>query len=140
MYIVLYDGFCHLCSNAVQLIHKYDNKKQIWFAPLQSEAAGQMLKERGYDPHKLDSIVFVSGTKTYFKSDAALEIARLLKGFPHYLIIFRYLPKWFRDMAYDLVAKTRYRIFGKSDACLRPTDALQKRCIELMQIDEIRSS
>ena len=133
MYIVLYDGFCNLCSNAVRFIHRYDKKKQIMFAPLQSEAAVLMLKERGYDQQKMDSIVFLSGTKAYFKSDAAIEIAQLLTGVPHYLIIFRYIPKWFRDIVYDLVAKILYRIFGKTTTCDRPTDELRENFIEYKQ-------
>ena len=133
MYIVLYDGFCNLCSNAVRFIHRYDKKKQIKFAPLQSEVAGRMLKERGYEQDKLDSIVFLSFTKAYFKSDAALEIAGLLTGVPHYLIIFRYIPKWFRDIVYDLVAKTRYHFFGENATCDRPADKIRKNFIEYNQ-------
>lgn len=133
MYIVLFDGFCNLCSNAVRFIHRYDKKKQIMFAPLQSKVAGRMLKERGYDQQKLNSIVFLSGSKTYIKSDAAIEIAQLLSGVPHFLIIFRKIPKWLRDMVYNLVAKTRYRIFGGSATCYYPADELRKNFIEYEQ-------
>ena len=66
------------------------------------------------DTHKTDSIIFISDEKIFFKSNAAIEIAKLLNGFPHYLKYVQFIPRPIRDIVYDLIAKNRYRLFGKS--------------------------
>lgn len=68
------------------------------------------------DTNKTDSIIFVSDEKIFFKSDAAIEIAKLLNGFPKYLKYFQFIPRPIRDFVYDMIAKNRYRFFGKSCA------------------------
>jgi predicted DCC family thiol-disulfide oxidoreductase YuxK len=76
--------------------------------------AKQLLSKLIIDTNKIDSIIFISEEKFLFKSDAAIEIAKLLNGFPRYLQYFRFIPRPIRDFIYDLIAKNRYRLFGTS--------------------------
>jgi predicted DCC family thiol-disulfide oxidoreductase YuxK len=114
MNIVLFDGICNLCNASVRFISRHDKYGKIQFASLQSEMAKQLLSKMAIDTNKIDSIIFISKEKIFFKSNAAIEIAKLLHGFPHYLKYFQIIPRPVRDIVYDLIAKNRYRLFGKS--------------------------
>jgi len=114
MNIVLFDGICNLCNASVRFISRHDKNGRIQFASLQSETAKQLLVNKAIDTRKIDSIIFISNEKIFFKSDAAIEIAKRLKGFPHYLKYFQFIPRPIRDVVYDLIAKNRYRLFGTS--------------------------
>ena len=116
MNIVLFDGICNLCNASVRFISRHDKDSKIQFASLQSEMAKELLSKLAIDPYKLDSIIFISNEKIFFKSDAAIEIAKMLDGFPNYLKYFQFIPGAIRDIVYDLIAKNRYRLFGKSCA------------------------
>ncbi len=114
MNIVLFDGICNLCNASVRFISRHDKDSNIQFASLQSEVGKDLLLNKAVDTTKIDSIIFVSDEKIFFKSNAAIEIAKLLNGFPHYLQYFRFVPRPVRDFVYDLIAKNRYRLFGTS--------------------------
>ena len=116
MNIVLFDGICNLCNASVRFISKHDKNSKIHFASLQSEMAKELLSKMAIDTKKIDSIIFISDEKIFFKSNAAIEIAKMLDGFPNYLKYFQFIPRAIRDIVYDLIAKNRYRFFGKSCA------------------------
>jgi predicted DCC family thiol-disulfide oxidoreductase YuxK len=114
MNIVLFDGICNLCNASVRFISKHDKNSNIQFASLQSEKAKELLKNSAFNNENLNSIVFIADQKIFLKSDAAIEIAKLLNGFPHYLKYVQFIPRPVRDFVYDLIAKNRYRLFGTS--------------------------
>lgn len=120
--LILFDGVCNLCSRSVQLVLKRDSRDVFRFAPLQSDWGRQLLEARGIDPSQTDSIVLIDpGVAYYIKSDAALEIARDLKGFRALPLLFGWIPRALRDIVYDLIARNRYRWFGKEDYCMVPS-------------------
>ena len=120
MAIVLFDGECNFCDASVQFILKRDPKGVFKFASLQSEVGQQLLKE--YDvPNNMDSIVLIDSDGYYTKSTAALKIARQLTDFWKYVYIFIIVPKFVRDIVYNIIAKNRYKWFGKKEACMLPT-------------------
>ena len=121
MNIVLFDGICNLCNASVRFITRHDKNNTIQFASLQSETAKQLLLKMNIDSQKIDSIIFISNEKMFIKSDAAIEIAKLLDGFPRLLKYFQFIPRPIRDFVYDLIAKNRYRLFGKS-CSLQPSN------------------
>jgi predicted DCC family thiol-disulfide oxidoreductase YuxK len=125
--IVLFDGVCNLCSGSVQLILQHDPAGRFRFASLQSDLAQRLLTERGLDPKALDSVVVIDGDRLYRESDAALRIARDLKGAWKVLTVFRVIPRPLRDWAYRLIARNRYRWFGKAETCWLPTPELRGR-------------
>lgn len=126
--IVLFDGICNLCHNAVQFIIKRDPKNKFVFASLDSEIGERLLSERHIDRSKIDSIVLIIPDDAYFiKSDAALEISKSLSGIYPIFSYFSILPQAFRDFVYDLIAKNRYRIFGKKEECPLPSQAQREK-------------
>ncbi len=113
--IILYDGFCRLCNGTVRFLIKHDKKKVFQFKSLQSETGQQMLDK--YNVPDIDTVVFVSRNSVYTRSDAFIEIVRLLP-FPWKLgKVVKYVPKKWRDFIYNTIAKYRYRWFGKMDSC-----------------------
>lgn len=124
--IVLFDGVCNLCNGAVNFIIDRDPAGYFQFAALQSDVAGDLLRTHQLPPTFLNSIVLVEDGQVYTHSDAAVRIARHLKGLS-WLYAFRWLPRRFRDALYTWIAHNRYRWFGTTDACRLPTPDLQAR-------------
>ena len=127
--VILFDGVCNLCNGAVQFIIRHDKKKLFHFAPLQGPTATTLLKNRLH-PENAESIVLVENATFYFKSTAALRIARKLKGWPVLLYGFIIVPPFIRDRVYDLIARKRYAWFGKQDSCMIPTPELMNRFLK----------
>jgi len=116
--IILFDGVCNLCDAAVQYIIKYDKSDVFRFVSLQSELGQRLLKHIGIQSDKMDSIVlYEPGIAYYYKSSAALEIAKNLQGIFTLATLFRLLPSGIRDLLYDYVAKNRYKWYGKKESC-----------------------
>ena len=123
--IILFDGVCNLCNQTVQTVIRRDENDIFRFAPLQSEIGLQIVNERGIDAEALDSVVLIEpGVAYYSKSTAAIEIAKHLRGF-EWLKYAKPLPEGLRDSIYDLIAKNRYKWWGKRDSCMIPTPELQ---------------
>lgn len=129
--IILFDGVCNLCNGAIQFIIKHDKNDMFRYAPLQSEIGEQLITERASDTSKVDSIVLIEPGVAYFtKSDAALRIAQGFGGLWKAMVIFTWIPRGLRDAIYDLIAKNRYKWFGRKDACMIPTADLQAKFLE----------
>lgn len=125
--IVLFDGVCNLCNGAVQLIIRRDPAGRFRFASLQSPPGEELLARFGIDRNLTDSVILVEGDRWYQESDAALRVARELKGAWKALAVFRVIPRPLRDAAYRLIACNRYRWFGKQETCWLPTPELRGR-------------
>ena len=125
--LVLFDGICNLCSGSVQFIIERDPAAYFKFASLQSDFGQQQLQKLGLDQKSLHSIILIEDDKFYQRSDAALKIARKLTGAWPALYAFNILPRFLRDSVYNLIARNRYRLFGKKDACWIPTPELKSR-------------
>jgi predicted DCC family thiol-disulfide oxidoreductase YuxK len=116
--IILFDGVCNLCDTAVKYIIKYDKSNVFRFVSLQSELGQSVLKHIGIQSDYIDSIVlYEPGVAYYYKSSAALEIAKNLQGIFTVATLFRILPSGIRDLLYDYVAKNRYKWYGKKESC-----------------------
>lgn len=115
--IVIFDGICNLCNSSVDFIMKRDRCELFLFAPYQSDAAQEILKGFGIGEEDISSICLVEGEKISVKSDAVLSILKRL-SFPFSLgYLFIIIPRAVRDFLYDIVAKNRYRWFGKRETC-----------------------
>src|SRR4051812_38296717 len=91
--IILFDGVCNLCNSAVQFVIQHDTKDVFRFVALQSELGQEILQHIGIDPANIDSIIlYEPGVAYYYKSSAAIEIARSLGGFLHFGTVFRIVP------------------------------------------------
>jgi predicted DCC family thiol-disulfide oxidoreductase YuxK len=130
-HIILFDGVCNLCSNAVQFIIKREKNELLKFASLQSKLGTELLKQHYIDPNKTDSIVYIKGNNAFVKSDAALEISKELKMPWSWLAYLSFIPTSFRDLIYEWVAINRYKWFGKKESCMIPKPELRSRFLDL---------
>lgn len=128
--MVLFDGFCNLCSGTVRFAIARDRKKILRFAPLQSAAGQRLLKEHGRASGEIQSIVFIQNGKVYTRSGAALRFFGRLGGPWTLLPIFLVVPAFIRDAVYDRIARNRYRWYGKKEACWVPAPDLKSRFLE----------
>ena len=134
-HLILYDGVCGLCSRLIQFLLKHDRRAVFAFASLQS-ATGRTLVERfGGNPDELTSFAVLpdyrAGTALMLRrSSAALFVAREL-GWPwKATLAMRILPTSVLDRLYDIVARTRYRVFGRLEQCLVPRPEFRRRFID----------
>jgi predicted DCC family thiol-disulfide oxidoreductase YuxK len=126
----LFDGVCTLCNSAVQFIIPRDPEGHIRFAPLQSAPGKALLSGHGLDPGALDSVVLIEDGNVYQKSAAVIRVAELL-GWPYRAArIGRLLPPAVLDQLYDIVAASRYDIFGRKDQCMVPSDDVSDRFLQ----------
>ena len=125
--IILFDGVCNLCNNAVQFVIKHDPLNKFMFASLQSAMGQSLLQQYNLPQKNLDSFVLIQNEKVFFKSTAALQVAKQLTGPIKLLYGFIIVPAFIRNAVYNFIAKNRYKWFGKKDSCMIPTPALQSR-------------
>ena len=131
--IVFYDGYCVLCSKSIDFILSKDTLAGFRFASLQSDYAQRTLAEMGYPMAGIENfsnIVYLRHNDLKIKSDAVLSILWDLGGIYKISYLGYFLPRVIRDFGYNLLAKLRYRIFGKRDACRVPTQQELSRFME----------
>jgi predicted DCC family thiol-disulfide oxidoreductase YuxK len=119
--IILFDGVCNFCNFWVNFIIDRDKKDLFRFVALQSEKGQELLERFKMDSNSLDTFVLIENKKVYTKSTAAIKISRNLVGIWRFLYFLILVPKPFRDFIYTLIAKNRYKFFGKRDTCRIPT-------------------
>lgn len=124
--IILFDGDCNFCEKSVQFIIKRDPNGYFKFASLQSEI-GKKLRKKYNVPEHIDSLLLIEQDKWYDKSSAALRICKNLKGFYKISFVFLIIPKPIRDFFYDILAKNRYKWFGKTNHCVIPSQKIRNR-------------
>lgn len=122
--VVLFDGVCNLCNQSIQLIIKRDKQDYFRFAALDSDYGRAMVSRYQV---ATDSIVLIEKEQAYTQSDAALRIARRLSGIYPLLYAAMLIPKFIRDGIYRLIARNRYRWFGKRQSCWMPSAQLSKK-------------
>ncbi len=126
--IILYDGVCGLCNRLLQFVLKHDSHDRFRFASLQSDFAKRVLQRHGADLDDFDTMYVVSdhalpGEHLASRSDAVVVAMQELGGLWSVLsVVLGWLPGWLRNWGYNLVARNRYRIFGKYDSCPIPSE------------------
>ncbi|MFY0687100.1 MAG: DUF393 domain-containing protein [Cyclobacteriaceae bacterium] len=128
--VILFDGVCNLCNASVNFIIDRDPDSRFSFASLQSEKAVELLRKSTVNPKALDGIILIKKEKIFQNSSAVLLIAKGLSGLWPMMYLFIIVPSFIRDGVYKLIARNRYRWFGKSDQCRMPTSDLQARFID----------
>ncbi len=118
--LILFDGVCNLCDSSVQFILLRDKKDRFRFASLQSDYGQNILKQHHLPTEKFNSLALIENGKLYQRSTGALRIARRLKGAWPMLYAFIIVPPFIRNFVYDLIARNRYRWFGKKETCMMP--------------------
>jgi predicted DCC family thiol-disulfide oxidoreductase YuxK len=135
--IILYDGVCGLCNRLVQFLLRHDKRGQLRFASLQSDFAAKVLLRHGLDPKDLDTFHFVENyeqqdERVFQRSDAVVRAGRELGGFWAALAaIGGLLPRAVRDLFYRVIARNRYRVFGKFETCMLPNPEQRNRFLDV---------
>lgn len=129
--LILFDGVCNLCNDAVLKIIKYDKKNTFLFTALQSEVGIKVIDHLNINTKKMDSIILFEPGVTYeVKSTAALKIMNDFGGLWKISQLGFLLPESVRNHIYDFIAKNRYKWFGKKENCMIPTPALKTKFLD----------
>ena len=133
--VVLYDGVCGLCNGLNQFLLKRDRHDHFRFASLQSEFAAALLKRHGVSSVDLDTVYVVDNygqvnERLLSRSDAILHMLRQIGGIWNLFRLGSMIPKSLRDALYNLVARNRYRMFGKYEVCLMPEERFKHKFLD----------
>ncbi|HEY1547613.1 MAG TPA: DCC1-like thiol-disulfide oxidoreductase family protein [Kofleriaceae bacterium] len=116
--IVLYDGTCGLCSKSVRWILRHESDHALAFAPLQGETAAELRARHPEIPKTLDSVVLVDeADRVWLRSKTFLRVAKHLRAPWRIGYHVRWLPAFVLDLGYRVIARLRYRIWGRADVC-----------------------
>jgi len=127
--VILYDGVCVFCSRWTSFIAARDEAGRFRFTAIQSPYGARLARAFGIDACDPDTNAVIHGGIAFKKSDGALTVLSNLPGW-RWTKVFFAVPRPLRDAVYDLVAKNRYRIFGKYDACFVPDAEMRARVME----------
>jgi len=127
--IMIFDGVCVLCARSVKFILAHESAPRLRFVPLQSPAGARLMREYGFSAEDAKTFVLVIDDQSYVRSEAAIRVARYLRNPWRQLGAIRVLPRALRDWGYDVVARNRYRWFGRADSCMVPTAEVRSRFI-----------
>jgi predicted DCC family thiol-disulfide oxidoreductase YuxK len=127
--VILYDGVCVFCSRWVRFVASRDQDRRFRFTAIQSGYGRRLAQAFRIDPNDPDTNAVIHGGVAYFKSDAALTVLSNLPGWGWVRVV-GFVPKTLRNAVYDLVARNRYRIFGKYETCFVPDASFRARVIE----------
>lgn len=127
--VILFDGVCNFCNAGINFIIRQDKKKAFRFAPLQSAAGKRLLEQCGLSSQKMDSFVLIDNGKVYQKSAAGLRVYNKLPWYWKWTQIGWLAPRFFRDAVYDVIARNRYKWFGKKETCMVPSADVRSRFI-----------
>lgn len=127
--VILYDGICVFCSRWVRFIATRDMARRFRFTTIQSDYGARLAQALGINPDDPDTNAVIHDGIAYFKSDGALTVLSHLPGWG-WVHALHSLPKSLRDAIYNIVARNRYRIFGKLEECPVPDISFRARVIE----------
>jgi len=128
--VILFDGVCNLCSGSVQFIINRDPSGIFRFATLQSETGKNLVSKFDLPNDKPDAIILVENSEYYSRSTAALRILQRLGSLWQLLYVFILVPRPIRDYFYDIVARNRYKWYGKRAQCMIPSEDIKGRFLE----------
>jgi predicted DCC family thiol-disulfide oxidoreductase YuxK len=131
-HLIFFDGTCGLCDGFVQFVLSRDSEERFRFTPLQGELAQQTLARFGADAAALETVYVLAdrggpGERLLRRSDAVLYVLSQLPAPWRWGAVGSVLPRGLRDGAYGFVARHRYRVFGKTEACHLPSPAERAR-------------
>lgn len=127
--VIVFDGHCVLCSANARFVLQHDRHERFRLAAMQGPVGQELMRRAGVDPDDPDTLIVVSGTSVLRNSDAVLAIWAGL-GWPwRASFVLRLIPRALRDVVYSMVARNRYRLFGRRDQCFLPDARWQDRII-----------
>lgn len=135
-HLILYDGVCGLCNRLNQFVLPRDDRGTFDFASLQSGLGRSVIERFGRNPEDLNTFYVVLNYRSespvlLSKSSAALFVVEELGGWWRWFGLFGVLPIALLDRVYDLIARNRYRLFGRYESCLMPSAKYKTRFIDV---------
>jgi predicted DCC family thiol-disulfide oxidoreductase YuxK len=127
--LILFDGVCVFCSRWVRFVLARDRARRFRFAAIQSPVGRALAVRHGIDPDAPQTNAVILDGRIFFKSDAALTVLGRLPGLGA-LAGLRAVPRGLRDPVYDLIAKNRYAVFGRTETCMAPSPEDRARFVE----------
>lgn len=128
--IIVFDGVCVLCNGWVDFLLRFDRRGRYRFAAMQTPAGRSLLQQQGLDADNPASFLLLDEAGAHTDSDAILRVVTGLGGAWRLAAVGRLLPRVLRDPLYRALARNRYRLFGRRDACRMPNAAQRHRFIE----------
>ncbi|MFC4232412.1 thiol-disulfide oxidoreductase DCC family protein [Parasediminibacterium paludis] len=128
--VILFDGVCNLCNSAVQYVIKHDPNNHFLFASLQSQFGQQVLAANQLSNTNFNSFILLQNGIIYQRSTAALIATKQLSGAIRLLYWCIIVPSFIRDGVYNIIAKNRYKWFGKKDTCWLPSPELKNKFLD----------
>lgn len=127
--LIVLDGVCVLCSRVMREIAGRDRAGRFRFTAAQGELGDALMRHYGVDPENPETVLLIEDGRALGKIDMALRVADVIGGPFALLKLLSVLPRPVQDWCYDRVAKNRYRLFGRTDACIRPDPTWADRVI-----------
>jgi len=132
--ILLFDGKCNLCNSLVKFVIRKDKNARIRFASLQSDTGKLLLTDAGLNADSADTVVYFSSDKVFVRSAAVLNLLKDLGGGWILFYSLVIIPSFIRDFFYNIIAKNRYRIFGRRETCMVPSKDIESRFIKKKKV------
>ena len=127
--IIIFDGVCNFCNSAVNFIINRDPNGVYAFTPMQSEISQELIEKYQEGDFDFDTFLLIKNGVCYVRTDAILEIIQDLTGYWFLFGVSRVIPRSIRDYCYSVVARNRYKLFGKRESCMVPTPEVRNRFI-----------
>ncbi len=128
--IIIFDGVCNFCNAIVNFIIRQDKKNVFLFTALQSESGKKLMEQYQINWQQTDSFVLIEKNKAYTKSNAALRLYNKLPWYWKWTQLLWIFPRFIRDWVYGIIAKNRYKWWGKRKECMVPTPELKKKFLD----------
>ena len=125
--VVMFDGVCNYCNAMVNFVIREDKQKVFQFAALQSDKGQELLKQYNLPQQNFNSFVLIDNGKAFTSSTAGLKVINKLPWYWRWGQIFWIVPAFIRDGVYNIIAKNRYKWFGKKEVCMIPTPDVRNR-------------
>lgn len=124
--VLLFDGICRMCSGWAIFVLRVDRDARIRLATVQSDAGQEILRALDLPTDRFETLVFIEDGTAWFESDAVVRILASLPPHWRWMRVMGVLPRSLRDGGYRLVARNRYRMFGRR-ICMVPTAETEAR-------------
>ncbi len=125
--VILFDGVCNYCNSMVNFVIKQDKKKVFKFAALQSDSGQKLLKQYNLPTESFNSFILIDNGKVYQSSAAGLTVLKKLPWYWKWSQAFWIIPTFMRNAVYNIIAKNRYKWFGRKDTCMVPYQVVRDR-------------
>jgi predicted DCC family thiol-disulfide oxidoreductase YuxK len=126
--VLVFDGVCVLCSHWVSFVLRHDRDRSYKFAAMQTATGRDLLTRHGLDPNDPKSFLLLEGGRGYMDTDAIIRVLRTFGGRWRALaMLVRLTPRFVRDPLYRFIARNRYKLFGRHDLCIVPSEQTAHR-------------